>query len=242
MVKRLRNLGYLLVALSYLPHPAYAQKDGEESYIQRDVTFYGFGGQEATDLYFFPSPENPKTFTYQNWGRSVVYQYRGPAEFTLYRKVPGEGELPPTYEAVASTTIPTSAKNVLMLIATSVTDGVRNVQLYAVNYDETAFAANTLGIYNTMSTTFAAAIGEKRFPLFPGMSQPIPLGDMVTFASNRFAVAAVILDGPKIVLDVDVNFAEGKRYLYVLLPPKREGSRLIRAIRIIDTPGFQIIE
>jgi hypothetical protein len=232
MARRIANL--ILILCCGLAVSGYAQTTTEPT---RDISFWAYrvGNGNWSGIKFEARAEEVDTLSLGKFLKGRIHEYVGPARLVFFRERPDPTPAEPNRVArdpVAQTLIPSGLQEVILIFTEAPKNGPEEFLVHAID-GGSGFPANSIRVFNATGVRLAGKVGNQNKYFDPGVSEPFSLEP---FLNQGIPVAFLVetKDGPKFVFEKDLEYAENRRVILLLEPPRRKGSYKIQATNLIE--------
>lgn len=213
-------------------------EDAAEPLRDLKLSTYARGSASYSGLFFEAEPEQFRPLRVLRGSRAAPVSYRGPSDFSIFRRVATEDpEKPWRYYPVASTVIQDGQNEYMLLITPRRTNDNGNrseteFNIAVLPQMHHAVENQHVVFYNGTSVQLLGILGEERITLDPGLSRAYPITD---FPQNEGVLVGLTVryeDSLRPVFHNHLNFSNQSRYIIVLLPPEKQNSFELVAFRL----------
>lgn len=227
---------FLFAALIALASTLSAQTEAEMNRAQFRV--FPVLSFDTKGIYYRPAPEEEMVeLEFRARARSMeTYEYIGPPVIDFYRQagLNEEGEM--QYRTVGKTKAVAPEILIFFTAKPGGNGGSDALALLAVDDSPSAMPADHVTFLNFTSIPFHCRFMDKDMEILPGENEPISVRSRLK--EDIFIGLAVTNEKThRVVLESRWQFNPGNRHHILLLPPKREGSFRIRALRVTEFVG-----
>ena len=229
---------YLLVYtfLTLIISPVGQAQAPEES--TRDIQFWAYrvGSGNWSEIRFDARPEEVDTLSPGKFMKGRVHEYEGPASLVFFREQPDPLPNDPANIKkipIAQTVIPNGISKAILILTAAADDSGREFNVHFIDANPSSFPSNTIRVFNATGVRLAGKVGTENKYFNPGVSPPFSLDP---FLNKGIPVAFLVEtnEGPKFVFEKDLEYAENRRVILLLEPPRRRGSYKIQATNLIE--------
>ncbi|QXD22529.1 hypothetical protein F7C95_11255 [Opitutia bacterium ISCC 51] len=134
---------------------------------------------------------------------------------------------------IARTLIPGGVEKAILILTTAPSDSSNKFNVHFVDADPSNFPINSIRVFNATGVRLAGKVGTQNRYFEPGISDSFSLNP---FIDEGIPVAFLVEtnEGPKFVFEKDLEYAENRRVILLLEPPRRRGSYKIQATNLIE--------
>ena len=233
MAGRITNLVSCLWAIFCLSIDA---QEVEEPTRTLSFWAYRVGNGNWSDIRFKAQPEEIDTLSLGKFMKNRVHEYEGSPQLIFFREEPDPTPINPNHLQqipVAETTIPARVAEAILIFRPATKDSGAEFSVYFVNADLASFPVNSVRVFNATGARLAGKVGDQNKYFDPGISEAFSL---TQFFDEGIPVAFLVetSEGPKFVFEKDLEYAENRRVILLLEPPRRKGSYKIQATNLIE--------
>ncbi|MCB1121015.1 MAG: hypothetical protein KJT03_05670 [Verrucomicrobiae bacterium] len=231
MAGRIANL--ILLGLSLSPFLSF----GQEEEPTRSLSFWAYrvGNGNWSGIRFEARNGEVDTLSLGKFMKGRVHEYEGPARLVFFREVPSPTPTEPdriVRDPVAQTMLPAGLEEAILVFTSTKSETEDEFRINVIDGGD-GFPANTIRVFNATGVRLAGKVGRENTYFDPGPSEPFSLEP---FLERGIPVAFLVetREGPKFVFEKDLEYAEDRRVILLLEPPRRKGSYKIQATNLIE--------
>ena len=235
MARRITNLIRFSILVFGIPLICLAQPTEEPT---RDIQFWDYrvGNGNWSEIKFETRTEEVDTLSLGKFMKGRIHEYQGPASMTFFREEPDPLPNDPgnlKQVPIAQTIIPSGISEAILILTAATNDSGREFNVHLIDADPASFPINTIRVFNATGVRLAGKVGPENKYFNPGISPPFSLEP---FLNKGIPVAFLVEtnEGPKFVFEKDLEYAQNRRVILLLEPPRRRGSYKIQATNLIE--------
>ena len=237
MAGRITDL-ILLVTLAGFPGFGLVAQQADEPTRSIEFWVYRVGSGNWSGIMFEHGDKEVDTLQLGKFMKGPIYAYQGPARLKFFREISA-----PTIDnphniariVIAQVVIPAGVgKGILIFTPSGVNpDSNQEFQVYLIDADRNDFPENSLLVFNATGVLLAGKVGKDTKYFQAGPSEAFSLS---SFMDEGIPVAFLVETraGPRFVFEKDLQYAENRRVILLLEPPRRRGSYKIQATNLIE--------
>jgi hypothetical protein len=196
----------------------------------------GLSSGKWAGIRFKARTEEVDTLSLGKFMKGRAHEYQGPSTLTFFREEPDPLPNDPEHTKripVARTLIPSGVENTILILTTGSSDSGNEFNVHFVDADPSSFPINSIRVFNATGVRLAGKVGTRNRYFEPGISDSFSL---TPFIAEGIPVAFLVEtnEGPKFVFEKDLEYAENRRVILLLEPPRRRGSYKIQATNLIE--------
>lgn len=212
-----------------------AQQPTEEP--TRTISFWAYrvGSGNWSGIRFESRTGEVDTLSLGKFMKGRVHEYEGPARLVFFREVPAPTPNEPDRverSPVAQALLPAGLEEAILVFTSSKGETAEEFRIHVIDGGP-AFPANSIRVFNATGVRLAGKVGRENKYFNPGPSEAFSLEP---FLERSIPVAFLVetREGPKFVFEKALEYAENRRVILLLEPPRRKGSYKIQATNLIE--------
>ncbi|MGE9295435.1 MAG: hypothetical protein ACQKBV_04020 [Puniceicoccales bacterium] len=176
--------------------------------------------------------------------RSSPIQYHGPNPIVFFREVPAPSPEDATAierVLVARYEVPSGIDEALLFFRAAGEPVGSRFSVQGMDDSLEAFPGDSMVAFNATGAPLIARIGEDDHRVRPGANAAVSFREFID-EGIPVGFAVETDDGPKLVFENHLDYAENYRVILMLAPPRRQGSMRLMVYSIPETLGPMIPE